>query len=342
MKLQYYIARFLIVLAAFVLMQVLYTRFFWEEDLKEHADILENLVLVQDSVDAVYFGESSNFTIGKTDQDARSISEMLDDEFPNFKIGTVEKGAQHARIYHSLIKKIPASSPVKMVIVTMNLRSFSADWINSELESNLMKADLLLQDRPELVSRLLLTLNFYDNKRGSERLKDLHAAWKKDKISWPYEFPYDNIYDWDVAKGNGGWLLEDGSWDMPKIQLGTQQIKQFGFDIKEDNPRLKDFDAIAKTCEERNIKLIFNLLAENIDAIDALHGKDLSFLMKRNRYFLKARYQNNELALVDNLELLREVHFTDKDFPTEHYDEIGRKRIAKNLADSLKKILLKP
>ncbi len=318
--------------------QTLYKEFWWEADLRKHADIIENLWLVEDSVDAIYFAESSNFTLGKGDTDKRSISEMLDDEL-NLKLGTVEKGALHAKVYHSLIKNIPESSPVKMVIVTMNLRSFSADWINSELESNLMKTNLMLQDRPALLNRLLLTLNFYDNKKGAERLKDLHEDWKNDKIDWPFDFPYDNIYDWDQAMGNGGWLNEDGSWDMPKIQLGTQQIKQFGFDIKESNPRIKDFDAIVNTCRDRSYLLVFNLLAENLQAVDSLVGEELVFLMKRNRNFLLDRYSKQGVMVVDNLESVPDQSFTDRDFPTEHYDMHGRKIIARNLRDSILKIL---
>ena len=339
MKASYYIIRVVLLAAILFISQMLYKELWWESDLKEHADILENLQLVQDSVDAIYFAESSNFTTSKTDNDLRSISEMLDDSIPTLKVGTVEKGAQHARIYHSLIKRIPDDSPVKMVIVTMNLRSFSADWIHSELESNLMKSDLLLQDRPELLNRFLLTLNFYDNKRGAERLRDLHQVWKDDKINWPFDFPYDNIYDWDVAMGNGGWLNEDGSWDMPKIQLGTQQIKQFGFDIKEDNPRIQDFDGIVKTCNEKSLMLVFNILAENIDAVDSLVGEELVFLMKRNRDFLMERYQGQNVLVVDNLELVRDASFTDRDFPTEHYDQRGRMDVAMNLRDSISEIL---
>lgn len=335
-SIKYYIPRILLLIAVLLLSQFFYKKLWWEQDVAKHADILENLLLVQDSVDAIYFGESSNFTTSPNDSDTRSISEMLNDALPTVRIGTVEKGALHARLYHTLISRIPEDGPVKTVIVTMNLRSFSADWIHSELESNLMKADLMLSDRPELLKRFLLTLNFYDNKKGKERLKDLHHVWKNDKIQWPFDFPYDNIYDWDVAMGNGGWLLEDGSWDMPKIQLGTQQIKQYGFDIKpESNPRIEDFDAIVNTCKEKNLQVVFNLLAENVQAVDSLVGKELLFLMQRNRDLLVQRYTAMGAIVVDNLERVPNGSFTDKDFPTEHYDAFGRQQIAMHLRDSI-------
>ena len=34
------------------------------------------------------------------------------------------------------------------------------------------------------------------------------------------------------------------------------------------------------------------------------------------------------VPVVNNLEAVRDPHFIDKDWPTEHYDETGRKAIA--------------
>jgi hypothetical protein len=39
------------------------------------------------------------------------------------------------------------------------------------------------------------------------------------------------------------------------------------------------------------------------------------------------------VTVVDNLELLGDRHFRDRDFPTEHYDQAGREQIAAAIAE---------
>ena len=77
-------------------------------------------------------------------------------------------------------------------------------------------------------------------------------------------------------------------------------------------------------------------MAENIEKANDLVGEDLVFLMKRNRDFLVNRYHKDQVIVVDNLEDVPDMQFIDQDWTTEHYAELGRKIVAKNLADSLK------
>ncbi len=307
-------------------------------DITSHADILDNLRLAEKDADIIYFGESSNFTSHPDDEDKRSISEFVGDYYPSLQVRAVEKGALHAAIYKTLIQQIEEESRVKTVIVTLNLRSFSIDWMNSELEPLLQKSNFMMQDYPPLFKRFVLATHFNDDPSEKERLLRVSELWKEDKIDWPFEFKYDNIYDWDLGMAEGGWLKEDGSWDMEKIVLGTQFIKQYGFQIKLDNPRIADFDALVETCRNRGLNVVLNLMAENIERADELLGEPLVFLMKSNRDLLVKRYSKSGVLVVDNLEMVEDFMFTDRDFPTEHYNEQGRKIVARNVADALRSV----
>ena len=95
---------------------------------------------------------------------------------------------------------------------------------------------------------------------------------------------------------------------------------------------------IVKLCKQKRVRLIFNLLAENIQYADSLVGKDLVFLMKQNRDLLIERYNRNGVLVVDNLELVCGKDYIDQNWTTEHYKQNGRMIIAQNLAISLKQI----
>ena len=132
-------------------------------------------------------------------------------------------------------------------------------------------------------------------------------------------------------------LKPDGSWDLDKIILACHYIKTYAFNINANNPRIRDFDYINDWCQQNKIPLYLNLLAENVHYADSLVGKELVFLMKKNRDYLVNRYNKNNCHVIDNLELVPGKEFTDQTWTTEHYGYKGRMIIAKSLSESLKK-----
>jgi hypothetical protein len=321
------------------LLNFCYEKTFWKKDLDKHADMLFEQMIQEKNCDILYYGESSDFATDSTDKDKRSISRIASSYYPELKWGYVTRPAMHAGIYLAVIKHLSPTAKVKTVVVTLNLRSFDAGWINSNLESALQKSKIMYLPYPPLVNRFLYSLNVYENKTDSEREKDTRTHWTKDKLSFPYPFKYKNLTEWNNAMGNGGHLNADSTWNIPKIELACHYIKAYAFQIDPaTNPRIKDFDEIVKVCNDKKLNVVFNLLAENMQYADSLVGKDLIYLTKQNRNFLVERYTKMGVLVADNLELVDGKEFIDQKWTTEHYRESGRKKIAKNLAETMKKI----
>lgn len=279
------------------------------------------------NADVLYFSESSNFSKFPGDeQDPRRISMFIGDFFPAQQVQHMNKPASHAGIYLDLLDLIPEEAELKVLVVTMNLRSFGAGWIHSTLETSLQQQAVFYNTRPPLLNRFLVSLNYFDNAPPAEREKQMLAQWASDPL--PYPFPHDNVQNWCAEDKWGGYT--------PARSLADQYVKQYAFVIGENNPRIQDFDAIVEWAEERDVHLVFNILAENMEWADSLIGTDLTDLMKGNRDFLVARYEGMGVPVVDNLEKVPARFFVDKDFPTEHYNDIGRKIIAANVSEKLK------
>lgn len=315
-----------------------YKRFFYSSDLRKHADVLTLLPLATDSVQMIYLGESSNFTKGVADVDSRSISNMIAAYYPSLKLHTANKGALHAGIYKVMLQNIPSSNSIETVIVTMNLRSFGADWIYSDLETALQKSVVLIKPGPPILNRINLSFKGYQDRNELERKAQIQWHWKSDPLNFPYEVQYSNTFDWDRGFAREGIKTANGDIDYKKTELACHYIKSYGFYIDPaKNPRIDDFDAIVEICKKRGWNLVFNLLAENTEMGGKLVGDDLLFLMRRNRDFLVDRYQKMGTMVVDNLEDVASDYYTDQDWTTEHYTEEGRHVIARNVADSLRK-----
>ncbi|NLU39344.1 MAG: DUF4843 domain-containing protein [Bacteroidales bacterium] len=330
--------RVLLVALLLVAFNFIYKAFFFEDDLQEHSGLI-NLVrtVVNDNCEIVYVGESSNNTARSDDADKRMISDFVADYFPTVKMGNITKPASHAGIYYELLRNIPEVSPVKTVVVTLNLRSFNAQWIYSDLETPLQKSIVLLKDRPALYNRFMLSFKGYDIKTNEEREKQFKHMWRHSPLLLRDDFPYENVAKWDKGTAEKGIRNDDGSINYELTTLACHYIKGYGFSIDfSSNPRVTDFDNIVRLAEERNWNLVFNLMAENIQKADSLVGDDLVFLMRRNRDKLIERYQKNGVLVVDNLEAVEDEQFIDQNWTTEHYAEKGRRIIAANVAKALK------
>ncbi len=331
------IYKFALLAALLVLMNWIYGKFFFKDDLLKHSDEVELAWQVtNDSCVVVYTGESSNHTYSWKDKDQRKISDFIFDHFPGLRCGDMTKAASHAEVYYYLLENIPENAPVETVIVTMNIRSFGYDWIESDLENAIQKQLVLIKDYPPFFNRFRLAFKDYDIKTEQERSKARYYHLCNDKIVFPYPFNYSTSHEWDYAKAHEGVIDSEGNWNNTLTILACHYIKTYGFQIHENNPRIKDFDNIVKLAKERGWHLIFNLLAENVDRANELVGSDILYIIRQNRDYLLNRYGNIEnVTVVDNIGDVRNNLYIDQNWTTEHYSEMGRRTIANHVAQAV-------
>lgn len=335
--LRYLAIRVILISGILVASNVVYNTWFYHRDLMQKSDKILELRDSQKKADVLYFAESSNVNYREDDSTQKSISELCNLFFPGLRLIAVNNVAAHAGIYKGWLDEIDLKNHTpKAIVITLNLRSFDAAWIHSKLETPLREAQVLVKPYPNILNRFLLALQAFDNKSEAEREQDMLRQWREAELTFPYAFRYKSVTEWDQAMAQGGHLNPDGSWNAKKIELACHYIKAYAFNLDESNPRIKDFDAIVKWGEKNRIPLYLNLLAENLQYADSLVGKDLVFLMKQNRDYLVKRYSSANCKVIDNLELVPGIDFTDQDWTTEHYGYRGRMYIARNLANGMK------
>ncbi len=320
-----------------ILANLIYSRFFFEADLNKHADIIEKIRQLDPQTEILYLGESSNFTTRCDDSLRLSISDFLKDWYPTLVVNDLTHAAVHAGMYYRYLQNIPTTLPIKTVVVTLNLRSFNANWIYSDLETPLQKSIVLLKPYPPLVNRFLLSFKACDIKTDKEREHQFKQYWEKHHFSVPFALPYKNVIVWDKAKFNSGVLYTNGNKNWELTSLACHYIKTYAFQITDNNPRIGDFDKIVALAKKRGWNLVFNLMAENTQKAEQMVGPELVWFIHQNRQYLVNRYQAMGVMVVDNLELVNDREYIDQNWTTEHYAQTGRQQIAANLADSLQK-----
>jgi hypothetical protein len=323
---------FTVSISAFV-----YKNIYWVPELKDQGPMLFNLLEFEWHNDVLYLGESSNYWIAPEDQDKRTISDMINDSLPGYRLSGMQVPAYHAGMFLPIVNMIDPASRVKHLVVTMNLRSFDKPWILSTQEGALMRAKCFYYKSNPIYNRMCAALGYYENPSAESQDKKMLEAFEFDTLKVDFPLQFKTIKRWCEQEK---FPLPQGGEDFPKRELADHYIKAYAFQIDTNtNPRIKDFDAIVKVCKQKNIKLYFNLMAENIEWADSLVGKELVYFMRANRDLLLARYSNMGVVMVDNLELVPGECFGEKNWTTEHYNQFGRLIVARNVANSLKKNL---
>ena len=331
--------KLVLLLAILLVLNFIYKYTLYENDIQAYSPII-NLVrnVVKDKCKIVYVGESSNITYREDDLDKRSISEFVGDYFPSEKIGSITKEASHAGIYYELLSNIPKNTEVKTIIVTLNLRSFNANWVYSSLETPLQKSLVLIKNYPPLFNRAMLSFQGYEVRSAEECERLFKKKWAHDILKFQTPFIYKNVIEWDYAMAQQGYKDSTGVVNQSMTELACHYIKTYAFQIDTlTNPRIRDFDKIVILAKKRNWNLVLNLMAENVDKAKLLVGEDLLYLMRQNRDLLVKRYAKGNVMVVDNFDCVRDEDFIDQNWTTEHYSETGRKKIAANVANCIRK-----
>src|SRR3989339_962387 len=134
-KLRYIIIRILVLAGVLLTLNYLYKYTLWPSDVHQHADLIDSISKYQMQSDVLFISSSSNYFYNKTDSNKITISTWLHKFYPSLRINAIHKGYLHAGVTESIMNYIDKDSPVKTIIVELNIRSLGSFWINSETEA---------------------------------------------------------------------------------------------------------------------------------------------------------------------------------------------------------------
>ena len=333
MQIKKIVLRFLLLAAVLAVLEVLYRHTFYERDLREGCTLMErSLKPVGEGSDIAYLGESSNHSVAEGEEDKRFISDMLQDLLPDHRVCNMDKDACHAGIYYDILRNIPKENPVKVAVVTVNLRSFSAEWLYSSLEVPLQKEQVYMRHAPALYKRMLLAFKGYAHWGEEERAAKVRHELRHQGFDAVAGVPYSTAAKWDHALYDS---LSAAGADETTVSLATHYVKAFACKVDDKNPRIRDLDRVVKLCKRRGWMPVFLILPDNEDQMNELVGSGLVELLRRNGNYIEQRYRSQDVTVVNCQGMVRDADFRDRDFPTEHYRQAGRQAIAYALYNAL-------
>ena len=323
----------LLLAAVLVALDVVYRLTLYPRDLEENCTLMQrSMIPASEGADVVYLGESSNHAVADDEPDRRFISDMLQDLLPGHRVANLDKDACHAGIYYDILRNIPNDAPVRTAVVTVNMRSFTAEWIYSDLEVPLRKEQVMMKRAPALYKRLLLAFKGYTHWSEKERAKKVRHALRHQSFTPPAGIGWHTASEWDRAVAER--LMAQGVSD-DTISLATHYVKCFAGEVDAANPRIRDLDRIVRLCQRRGWRPVFHILPDNEEQMSGLVGPELVELLRRNGTFVEQRYRAMGVTVVNNQGIVADADFRDRDYPTEHYRQAGRQTIAAAIAAAI-------
>lgn len=331
------IKKLLLLAGVLVALELVYRVTFYSKDLREHCSLMAlSQIPIKEDAQIIYLGESSNKTYRNGESDTAYISEMIAAQMPEYRFGHITKDAAHAAIYYDILRNIPNDNDIHTVILTVNMRSFSSEWIYSNLENSFRKQQVFMRKGSALWRRLQLDLKLNSSWTDEERERLLMEGFKNQKFDCGSDFPFHNAYEWDEGLAWGRWLPNGRELSQDSIPMACHYVKIFAYTLDSNNVRIKDLDKIVELCKERNWRLVFNILPDNVDQIQEMVGDELIDLMHKQNAYIVNRYTAKGVLVVNNENLARDEDFIDRDFPTEHYGARVRHAIAAHIVQQMR------
>tara|TARA_B100000809_G_C15135358_1_gene530314 strand:+ start:46 stop:1047 length:1002 start_codon:yes stop_codon:yes gene_type:complete len=325
-------SKVLLLIVGLIALNFVYKATLWQSDLNTYSRVDEALKTAKNA-NILYLGDCSDSYFGPERDHEKGISQLLDSLLPNKTVATISEIGFHAGMFAGILNNLPKNTNVNTVVVTMNLRAFSANILYAFSANAIQQRTIMLKERPPLVNRFLLTFKPTNIYHGPGLESQILTQQKTNKIPLA---PYNSLYDWQTAFKNGEYINFDASWTDDKKAKALGHIRNYAYQINlEQNPRITDFDEIVLNAKKKNIRLIFHILPENIKLTNKLIGKDLTDIINYNQRLLHQRYSSENVTIIDNMELLDGIDFIET-LPNSHFYYNGRKKMAKEIAKLIK------
>jgi hypothetical protein len=314
-----------------IVFQVEYT-FIWnpvslEEKVdKRHVALIQELKhdLEHGAPPVLFFGDSVNFCYAPTDVDRRGISEMLASMMPERRLVTVGNRAYHMGVYDAYTRfslRHGRKKP-KMIVVPVNLRSFTTHWI--------MNPGWRFDD----LQRYLRHAGIIDD-LAYRPLKCLKAGGDPGMTQDQYQLA--QVYDGRKVVGRVKDFIGSEDDKVTDEKKRNKVVFYFMQGLDKKNERVCQMLRLAHYTKIRGYKVLFYIGPVDFQTCDKLLGNErFSKQMKTNAdYIMKILDDAGYDALDLSRTLGSDSFYYRSPYPDEHLNEKGRRYVAERLKERI-------
>jgi hypothetical protein len=280
----------------------------------EHSKLLKKYL--NQPMDVLIFGDSSNWYTAETDTDKRSISRMVKDLIPQYRIKSITHAAYHLGVYAALCEYIVRQKKhPRVIIIPINLRSFSPEW-DKEPHYQFAKEKTVLEGG--------LPLAFYQPLRVLKYKFD--TLTRKEYLDTPVFNGHEKI----------------GTIKQMKSKK-NQFILKYMYALSRKHRKIKSLGKIPQLLSRHNITTLFYLTPIDRESGELYLPNQFTRRVKKNITLIDSllKESGRDCYLADLSLSLKSRYFAwqKKGSVNEHLNQEGRRFVAEKLAETLKGLL---
>jgi hypothetical protein len=278
-----------------------------------------------DGIDIINFGDSVLRDVHPDDVDKRYIPDMLQSLLLDYRLASVDHFAYHPDIYADFCEYIARQkSRPQLVIVPVNMRSFSPTWDLRPRYHFIKEKQILACDRPvlEAFAKPLFVLKAFD----------LQPIIYPEYINTPV------YYD-----GEQVGICRD--YDNPDYkEYSDEHIKnkilyRYMLPLSAEHRKVMSLARIARVLKQNGVKVIFYATPIDHQACKEHWGDEFTRHYNENIEVVRKALQQNGAELLDLSCELAHEDFNWNLYPNEHMKEQGRMLVSTKLAERIKEFL---
>jgi hypothetical protein len=279
---------------------------------------------LEDDVNVIFFGDSSMTYTSKHDKDKRNIADILQSMNPDLSIKRVSHAAYHLDLYWKYCEYISRqNNKPKVVIIPINLRSFSAGW------------DLAPNYQFEFEKALLSYGNRFLIRSFSRPLTIFNPF---DEEGFREEFENALVYNGDQLLGK----LEDYGNETnlsSDEKIRQSMIINYMYSLDESHRKVQSMLEIARLAKEGHFQVIFYITPIDYQTGEEYLGASFIERISQNTEIINSLLIEQEVEVLALSFGLEKTGLDWEGAPNEHLNEDGRKFLAEQLSVVLQKII---
>jgi hypothetical protein len=308
----------------------LLSAFILEDKIFATVDEYPGLEIFNDKNNAsiVLLGDSTFFTTGTNESDTRSTSTMLQQYHNGTQIHTFAHAAYHLGVYEALVGALCHSDyRPKIVIVPINLRSFSPVW-DTRPEYQFYQEIQTIRRHGDTLNLLGIRL-YYLFRLNTEELSREKILWLKQPIY------FDSKQIGTVQDFN--YVINENTTDFFPL-MRKKFIYNYNYPLNRSHRKISSLLQIIDESRECNITTIFYLVPIDYQMGQVFAGPEFISSVQSNKEVIMRACSEKNATVIDMSFDLPSEDFTYPYIPDEHLNQFGRMYTAHRLADCISDI----
>jgi len=307
-----------------------------EDAAKERVELFHQYL--NEDVDVIYFGDSVLNSVHPNDVNKQSIAEMVDSQLANYDIRKLSHGAYRTPMYLWFAQHmLRQSKRPELLVVPINLRSFSAGW----------------DKRPDFqFERLYFYLQYGTDSAAYYKFLSVYGQSPRQVLTYD-QYLQTPVDKGGVVVGTVGDFHND-SYDSPPPELLTEKVKSkilfhYLYRLTPDHPHVRDLQTLAQISVDYQIPILFYVTPVDYQIGHSYYPQEFISTVNANIQIIENAVRsaenqaNRQKSTITWSNLVYSIGSNQFDhyhsYPIEHLKESGRQSVANRLSPTIQSIL---